>query len=103
MCDQQSPRSACAYAQSDQSICLSLGYSLSVTLLTEHNLGFLSLKGAAQARMCLHMSKYHIVGNPMSRLIFACILNYAILNGNALKQYKQNEYAPIKDSDQPGR
>ena len=53
--------------------------------------------------MCLHMSKYHIVGNPMSRLIFACILNYAILNGNALKQYKQNEYAPIKDSDQPGR
>ena len=47
MCDQQTLRSACAYAQSDQSPCKSLGYSISVTckLLTEHNLEFLSLKG----------------------------------------------------------
>ena len=42
---QQSLRSACAYAQSDQNLCLSLEYSVSVKLLTEHHLEFLSLKG----------------------------------------------------------
>ena len=45
MCDQQTLRSACAYAQSDQSLCKSLGYSIIVKLLTEHHLEFLSLKG----------------------------------------------------------
>ena len=45
MCDQQSLRSVCAYAQSDQSFFLSLKYTMSVTLLTKHNLEFLSLKG----------------------------------------------------------
>ena len=34
-----------AYAQSDQSICLSVEYSMTVKLLTEHHLEFLSLKG----------------------------------------------------------
>ena len=38
MCDQQSLRSACAYAQSDQSLCLSLEYSMIAKLLTEHHL-----------------------------------------------------------------
>ena len=41
----QSHRSTCAYAQFDQSICWSLEYSMSVKLLTEHHLEFLSLKG----------------------------------------------------------
>ena len=45
MCDQQSRRSAWAYKQSDQSFCLSLEYSLTVKLLTEHHLEFLHLKG----------------------------------------------------------
>ena len=45
MCDQQSLRSDCAYAQSDQSLCLSLEYSMSVKVQTEHHLEFLSLKG----------------------------------------------------------
>ena len=45
MCDQQSFRSICAYAQSDQSLCLSLVYSMTVELLTEHHLEFLSLIG----------------------------------------------------------
>ena len=40
-----------------------------VKLLTEHYLEFLSIKGGAQARLSLHLSKYHIVGNRMSRLI----------------------------------
>ena len=45
MCNQQSLRSACAYAQSDQSLWPSLEYSMSVKLMTEHHLEFLSLKG----------------------------------------------------------
>ena len=52
----ESLRSACAYAQSDQSLCLSLEYSMSVKLLTEHHFEHLSLK-AAQARLSLHLSK----------------------------------------------
>ena len=38
-------RPVCAYAQSDQSLCKSLEYSMVVELLTEHHLEFLSLKG----------------------------------------------------------
>ena len=34
-----------SYGQSDQSLCLSLEHSMTVKLLTEHNLEFLSLKG----------------------------------------------------------
>ena len=45
MCDEQSLRSACAYAQSDQSLCWSLEYYINIKLLTEHHLEFLSLKG----------------------------------------------------------
>ena len=45
MCDEQRLRSACAYTQSDQSLCLSLEYSMRVKLLTEHHLEFVSLKG----------------------------------------------------------
>ena len=45
MCDHQSLRSACAYAQSDQSLCKSLENAMNVQLLEEHNLEFLSLKG----------------------------------------------------------
>ena len=45
MCDQQRLRPACAYWQSDQSLCLSLEYSMNVKLLPEHHLEFLSLKG----------------------------------------------------------
>ena len=45
MCDQKRLRPACAYAQSDHSICLSLECSKSVKLLTEHHSEFLCLKG----------------------------------------------------------
>ena len=50
-------------ADSDQSLCLSLIFSMTVTLLTKHHLEF--LKEAAQAHLSLHLSKYHIVGNHM--------------------------------------
>ena len=71
MCDQQSLRSACAYAQSDQTFCWSLEYSISVKLLTEHHLKFLAYKGGCtrQAPLSLHLSKCHIVRNHMPRLI----------------------------------
>ena len=42
---------------------------MSVKLLTEYHLEFLSLKEAAQVRLSLYLSKFHIVGNHMSRLI----------------------------------
>ena len=45
MCNQQRLGSACAYAQSDQSHCKLLEYSMTVKLLTEHHLELLSLKG----------------------------------------------------------
>ena len=48
MCDQQRLRPACAYAQSDQSLCKWLTYSMSVKLLTEHFLEFLSFKGGCR-------------------------------------------------------
>ena len=38
-------RAVCAYAQSDQSLYESLGFSMTVKLPTEHHLEFLSLKG----------------------------------------------------------
>ena len=40
-----------------------------VKLLTEHHLEF--LKKAAQAHLSLHLSKYHIVGNHMTRLNYS--------------------------------
>ena len=45
MCDQQRLRPACAYAQTDQSLCWSHKYCMTVKLLTEPHLRFLSLKG----------------------------------------------------------
>ena len=45
---------------------------MTVKLLAKQHLEFLSLtlhKGAAQAGLSLHLSKCHIVGNHMSRLI----------------------------------
>ena len=43
MCDLKSLRSALAYAQSDQSLCRSHEYSMTVKLMIEHYLEFLSL------------------------------------------------------------
>ena len=45
MCTQQRLRPAYAYAQTDQSLCWSLKYSMTVKLLTERHLRCLSLKG----------------------------------------------------------
>ena len=44
ICNQQRLRPACAYAQSDQSLCWSLEYSMTVKILSEQRLESLSLK-----------------------------------------------------------
>ena len=51
-----------ANAQSDQSLCQSLEYYMTVKLLTEHHLE------AVQVCLSVHLSKCHIVGNHMSLL-----------------------------------
>ena len=48
MFDQQSLRPACVYAQSGQSLCWSIEYSINIKLLTEHHLEFFSLTGGCQ-------------------------------------------------------
>ena len=75
MYDQQWLRPACAYAQSDQSLCQSLEYSRSVKLLAEHHLKFLRLKGgwAAQARLSLHLLNCQIVHVVGAHNIFVVI------------------------------
>ena len=72
MCDQQGLRSACAYAQSGQSLCLSIKCSVTVRLLTGRRLGFLCLVGggAVQVRLGLRVSGGYIVGNYMPLLIY---------------------------------
>ena len=79
MCDQQSLRSACAYAQADQSLCKSFEYYMSVKLLAEQHLKFLSFKEAAPARLSLHLSKFHIVGNHQPRLNYDLMLYFQLL------------------------
>ena len=59
MCAQQRLRSAYAYAQSDQSHCLSLEHSRVVKLLTEHHLESLSLKEG-----CTGLSESSLVKMP---------------------------------------
>ena len=59
MCDQQSLRPACAYAQSDRRLCLSPEYSMSVWLPTERHLEFTSLK-----RECTGSSESTLVKMP---------------------------------------
>ena len=53
-----------------------LEYSMSVMLLTEHHLEFLSFEEAAQVRPSLHLSTCHIDGNHMSLL--KCIALHAL-------------------------
>ena len=47
---------------------------MTIKLLTEHHLEFLRLEEAAEARLSIHLSKCHIVGNHVSQLIYKCTL-----------------------------
>ena len=57
--------------------------------MTEHHLEFLSLKEAAQARLSLHLSKCHIIGNHMSRL--KCVWGSVSLQQLHLYGHKQQK------------
>ena len=53
-------QTSCAYAQSDQSLCLSLEYYMNIKLLNEHNLEFLSLKeGYTGSSESIHVKMPH--------------------------------------------
>ena len=67
MCDQQRLRPACAYAQTDQSLCLSLNYYISVKLLIELNLVFLSITGGCTGSSESTLVKMAHCGKSMSR------------------------------------
>ena len=65
MCGKQRFRPACAYAQSDQSLRLSLEYYVTLRLLTENHLEFLSLKGGCTDSSESTLVKCHIIENHM--------------------------------------
>ena len=72
---QQCLRSACTYAQSDQGLCWSLAYSVSVKLLPEHHLEFLRLKecctGSSESTHVKmpHCSKSHVTAHFMNAVL----------------------------------
>ena len=66
MCDEQRLRPAYAYSQSDQSPCLLLENSITVKLLTEHDLEFLSLEGGSSESTLVkmpHCWKSHVTAH----------------------------------------
>ena len=86
MCDQQRLRPACAYAQTDQSLCLSLEYSMIVELLTEHCLEFLSLKGGCRGLSeSTHVKMPHCwKSHALAHLASACSLSDSFFGVNEI-------------------
>ena len=99
MCDQQRLRSACAYAQSDQSLCLSLEFSMTLRLLAEHQLEFLSLKEgctgsyeSTRVKMT-HYWKSHVLAHNLLQLYFSgppSLINLQDTLKRVLFEYHQN-------------
>ena len=75
--NKQSLRSACAYTQSDQSLCLSLEYSVTPRLQSEQHLEFLSCTGG-----CTGSSESTLVKRPhcWKSLVTAHIFSLFILS-----------------------
>ena len=96
-------RSACAYAQSGQSLCLSLEYSISVKPLTEHHLEFLRLKGGCTGSpestlvKLPHCWKSHVAAQSKLKR-----LHKSTHEPVPIKSYKLL-YVPIEDSGLPAR
>ena len=66
---------------------------MSIKLLTEHRLEFLSLKrGCTEARLNLHMSKCHIVGNHMMRLKYTNNIGEKTIEYAREKAQSQNRH-----------
>ena len=89
MCDQQRLRPACAYAQSDQSLCYSLEYSMNIKLLTEQYLEFLSLKGGCTGSSeSIHVKMPHCWKSPVTVQMDNTIFIFSICMGYLLFQYQ---------------
>ena len=106
MCDQQSLRSACAYAQSDQSLCLSLEYSMTVKLLTKHHLELLRLKGCCTGPYeSTHVKKPHCwkshdtaqISNSISVPAHASLVRFALSSNEGSGEVSHTQ---SKDIDQ---
>ena len=76
MCDHQRLRPACAYAQSNQSLCLLFKYSTVVKLLTEQHFEFLSFKGGCTGSSesthvkIPHCWKSHVAGHKLALCMY---------------------------------
>ena len=85
MCNQQRIRPACAYAQSGQSLCKSLEYSMTVQLLAEQHFEFLSLKGGctgwSESTLVKrpHCSKSHVTAHIHFKFVHYQTLVYPLL------------------------
>ena len=66
------------YVRPCLSLCLSPEYSMTVRLLTEHHLEFLSLKVGYTGSSESTLAKCHIVGNHVSMLNYDLLLNYLL-------------------------
>ena len=82
MCDKQRLIPACAYAQSDQSLCQSLEYSKPGKLLTEQLLESLFLKGGCIASLeSIHFKMPHCWKSHVA--VYTCILKTEEVTGNS--------------------
>ena len=85
-----------AKAQSDQSICLSLEYSLTAKLLTEHHLEFLSLKegctGSFESTDSTHVKMTHCWKSHVTAHIQFTINSNPDNSRNLLKPYSTTIY-----------
>ena len=101
MCDQQSLRSACAYAQSDQSLCLSLEYSMIVKLLTEHHLEFLRLKGGCRGSSESTLVKMSNCwkSHALAQLIYASLISYTVMDTILFSFLSSTLCPPVSSAD----
>ena len=75
MYDQHSVSDQPAHAQSDQSLCWSLGYSMSVGLLPEHHLEFLTIKGGCVGLSgSIHVKMPHCCKSHVTAHLVVCII-----------------------------
>ena len=96
MCDQQNLRSACAYAQSDQSPCELHEYSMTVKLLTEHFLEFLSLKGGCRGSSeSTHVKMPHC-WKSHARAQILCVCPYVLVSQHVANKNMKKCYESIK-------
>ena len=82
VCDQQRLRPACTYAQSDQSLSLLLEYPMTLMLLADHHLEFLSLKGCCtDLSEATHVKMSHCWKSHAAAHIFLsalCLIIYSL-------------------------